>query len=151
MWERERGGQFVLFFPYFSTSERAFLELLSLVQTKMDECEGRCGGGGSRGVCAYVCVEVCVCDFSSKQGPEGPCEKPRGGLENRTPEKGSWKHGDLWSFFPPPSPPHTLLTPWSSCTQMCLHAHPLSSPPNPHHPCAPKLNATAKRRECHSW
>lgn len=54
-------GQFVLFFPYFSTSERAFLELLSPVQTKMAEREGWRGGGSGR-VC--VCVSVCLCVYA---------------------------------------------------------------------------------------
>lgn len=48
-----------MFFPYFSTSERAFLELLSLVQTKMDECEGRCGGV-EVGVYVHMCAWKCV-------------------------------------------------------------------------------------------
>lgn len=55
---RVREGQFVLFFPYFSTSERAFLELLSPVQTKMAEREGWRGGGSGR-----VCVCLCACVF----------------------------------------------------------------------------------------
>ena len=138
-------GQFVLFFPYFSTSERAFLELLSPVQTKMAECEGWRGGGSGR---TCVCMCVCVCVFAIFQvswDQKGLAKKPRGGRENRAPEKGSWKHGDLRSFSPPPPTPPTLLLPWSSCTQMCLPAPP--TPPPPPHPCTPKLNATAKERK----
>lgn len=48
-------GCCVLFFPYFSTSDRAFLELLSPVQTKMAQCEGW------RGAHEYFSTCVCVC------------------------------------------------------------------------------------------
>lgn len=125
-------------------------------------------------VCVRVCVSmrVCVCDFSSKLGPEGPCEKPKEGEKTEPLRKAA---GNTETCAPPTTKTRTLLllflillspsfslslSPWSSCTQMCLHGPP---PPAhqipPHHPCSPKLNATAKvreneggrERECRSW
>lgn len=86
-------------------------------------------------------------------------KKARGGREREKTEplRKAAGNTETCGLSPPPHPSiPPPLSPWSSCTQMCLPGPPRILSP-PHSPCAPELNATAKEREsegereCRSW
>ncbi|KAJ8000740.1 hypothetical protein DPEC_G00183480 [Dallia pectoralis] len=85
-------GQFVLFFPYFSTSERELLELLSPVQTKTAT-----GGEGSGVVLRF---------FFLKKGTE-----KRRGEKTEPLRKAAGNTEARGSSIPPPDSPHLLTNP----------------------------------------
>lgn len=94
-----------------------------------------------------ACMSVCLCVrvfviFQVSSDQKGLAKKARGGRENRAPEKGSWKHGDLRSSSPPRTappypPPLSTLVQLHSDVSACppshaSHASPLYSQPQCH-------------------
>lgn len=89
----------------------------------------RNGGEVDQGVHEYVSMCVCVCDFSSKLGPEGPCEKSKRRERKPSPWERQLETWRLVVLLPPAilllliphlSTPVQLHLDVSACTQLPL-------------------------------
>lgn len=119
----------------------------------------RDGGEVDQGVHECVSMCACVCDFSSKLGPEGPCEKSKRRERKPSPWERQLETRRLAVFLSPPYcsslSPTSLYTGPAALRCVCLPSLPCLPRLTPVLPTSMPLPRRERKRErkgeCRSW